>query len=283
MNQIVCLPRPWLAACLLFLASIAAADPLPKATYLANAGVMVSSGEHTVLFDPLYRLNHGYYHTMTEAMENDVMVGAPPYDGVDAVFVSHFHRDHFSPNLLLNFMMIQPDARLFAPEQAVAAMRRYTGDDDTAIMERVTTIDLTPLAPPRTYQVGDIEIEAVRVPHAGWPDANRDTQNLVFRVTLAGQVTVMHYGDAVTQGDVFERLDAHWKAKHTDLALPPVWFFLEEGGAAILERSAPGSQVIGVHVPTEVPTEPAAREPALRDVDLFTVPGETRDVQTRNR
>ena len=247
-----------------------------EATYLANAGVMVDSGGHKVLFDPLFRLNHGYYDTLPEWMENDVMLGVAPFDGVTAVFISHYHRDHFSPNLLLNFLMIQPDVRLFAPAQAVSAMERYAGDDEEGLMERVTRVALDTGDEPAHYTVGDIAVEVVRVPHAGWPDSNRDTENLVFRVSLGDGMTVVHYGDAISQPDAFARYDDHWAARRADLSFPPVWFWLERDGVKVLQQTVPGARHIGVHVSTEVPSDPARREAALRAVDLFTEPGEQR-------
>lgn len=258
--------------------ALAAQEHPARATYLANAGVMVTLGETRILFDPLYRLNHTYYESMPEYMENDVLVGAPPFDGIDAVFVSHFHRDHFSPNLLLNYLMINTEARLFAPEQAVAAMRRFAGEDETSIMERVVSVDLTTNSPPVRYALAGIDIEAVRVPHSGWPEANRDTQNLVFRVTLQDSVTVLHFGDAITQPESFARLRDHWAERSHSLALPPYWFFLDEGGLQILSEFADAKHTVGVHVPTEVPRERDQRETELQAFDLFTQPGETREL-----
>ena len=120
-----------LAALLFCYAGTACADENTlRATYLANAGVMVEHGQSKILFDPLYRLNHDYYLHVPDDMENAIVSGTPPFDGVDAIFISHFHRDHFSPTLLLNCLVLNENLLVFAPEQAVAAIRRFASGDD---------------------------------------------------------------------------------------------------------------------------------------------------------
>ena len=69
-------------------------------------------------------------------------------------------------------------------------------------------------------------IDAVRIPHAGWP-SRADIENLVFRVPLKNQgtsVTVMHLGDADPDADHYLQYKDHWQQRVSDTALPPYWF-----------------------------------------------------------
>lgn len=249
-----------------------------SATYLANAGVMVKHGDAKVLIDPLYRLNHSYYRSVPEDMENNLLVGEPPFDGVDAVLVTHIHLDHFSPNLLLNYLMINTGARLYAPEQAVIALRRYTTDEDAELLDRIVSLNLSQYGQPVRHQLEGIEIETVRIPHAGWPDSNRSTQNLAFRVTLAGEATVMHLGDSAPQSDLFSRFGDHWAERDLDMLFAPYWFFLEGDGLRIISSQLKPAETTGVHVPSEVPAEPNRRDSELQDLNLFVRPGEIRSI-----
>ena len=52
-------------------------------------------------------------------------------------------------------------------------------------------------------EFGPLLVEAVRIPHSGWPDHRADVENIVFRVTLDKETTVMHFGDADV--DLFTR------------------------------------------------------------------------------
>ena len=89
---------------LLFAATAFAHEDTSLARYLGNEGVMVEHGETKVLFDPFFRDSYGQYERVPEHIERALFEGDPPYDGIDAIFVSHFHGDHFSPAVMLDFL-----------------------------------------------------------------------------------------------------------------------------------------------------------------------------------
>jgi len=247
------------------------------ATYLANEGVLVTAGETKIAFDPLFRKGYGQYLMLPPELERALFAGEAPFQGLDAVFISHYHEDHFSPADLRRLLEEQPGVRLYAPAQAVATMDLEAGG--ASIRPRVTAIDVDPDGPPLRMEVGSLRVEAVRIPHAGWPDRNRDVQNLAWRVTLDSAVTVVHLGDADARDMHFARDAAWWKERRPQMAFPPYWFFLgEEGNRVLDQRIAPG-HAVGIHVPTDVPRRAEKRDEALRDRDLFLVPGETREIR----
>ncbi len=263
-----------LAAIFLSATAVGHEDPA-TARYLANAGVMVAHGDTRVLFDPLFNESFGQYRLLPETMREALMNGVPPYDGIDALFISHYHDDHFAPADLLEYLEAHDTVRLYAPEQAVAALRSEAGNGG-APLERVTAVSLDiGDAPLRLAQPG-LTVEAVRIPHSGWPTRRQDVENIAWRVTLEGGPTVLHLGDADTRDLHFARDEAFWEDGRHDLALPPYWFFLSENGRAVLEERLLPEQAVGIHVPVSVPAEPAEREEDLQLVDLFTRPGETR-------
>ena len=81
----------------------------PTAQYLANAAMLVTNGGSKVVFDPLFRNDFGTYERVPEPMERALFAGAPPFDGLDAVFVSHYHEDHFSAVDVLRLLEARPD------------------------------------------------------------------------------------------------------------------------------------------------------------------------------
>ena len=60
--------------------------------------------------------------------------------------------------------------------------------------------------------------------------------------------------------------------------MPPYWFFLSDEGRQILEHRIAVDHAIGMHVPAEIPDDRNDRPEKLGDVDLFTQPGETREI-----
>lgn len=246
-------------------------DGTSETTYLGNEGLMVSDGDTTILFDPLYPNGFGVYQMVPEDTRDALMAGEAPYDDVDAIFVSHMHPDHFSVEEVILYLETHPHVQLYAPSQAVEWMREET--ENEAIFEQVTGVPLERLDAPLSYTHGDLKIDVVRIPHAGWP-GRADISNLVWRVTLAEGATVMHMGDADPNDTHFAPHADHWNKTKTDAAYPPYWFFTSGDGPQILSDRLNADKSIGVHVPIQVPTDLF-----VSGADFFHKPGEKRIVQ----
>lgn len=248
-----------------------------RVTYLANAAALVEHAETKVLFDPLFDNGFDRYDLVPDDMLTKLYRGEPPFDGVDAVFVSHAHSDHFAADRLLRYLREQPDVRVYAPMQAVIQMREDAAADDS-LFSRVVGIAAELDEPAADYTIGEVEIRVARVPHSGWPDRMTDIENLVFHVRLEGETSVTHFGDADPNPEHFAPHAGVWHEFGADLALPPWWFFLSDGGLRILEDHVVPTQTIGVHVPADMPDNEADRPDDVRGYDLFTTPGEQRSI-----
>jgi L-ascorbate metabolism protein UlaG (beta-lactamase superfamily) len=248
------------------------------AQYMANEGLMVVQGETKVVFDPLFRNSYGHYQLLPKAMEQALYAGESPFDGIDAVFISHHHGDHFSPEDILRLLKAQPGIHLYAPIQAVNGMRKVATAMDKPVFERVTAVELAYKDAPVTLKMEGLIIEAVRIPHSGWPTGRLDVENISWRVTLNETTTVLHMGDADPNDVHFERDAAYWDKTHTHMAFPPYWFFSSTGGNGILKNRIKPDHSVGVHVPVSISKTPNLRPVELRGHDLFTVPGEEREI-----
>jgi L-ascorbate metabolism protein UlaG (beta-lactamase superfamily) len=249
-----------------------------RAQYMANEGLMVVQGDTKVVFDPLFRNSFGQYQLLPKEMEDALFSGQPPFDGIDAVFVSHYHGDHFSPADILRLLKAQQGIQLYAPVQAVNGLRSVSGTNDEKIFERVTAVELAYKDTPVTLEMEGLLIEAVRIPHSGWPNGRLDVENISWRVTLNETTTILHMGDADPDDVHFARDAAYWEKRHTHMAFPPYWFFTTNQGPGILGNRIKPDHSVGVHVPVSIPKNPSLRPQELRDVDLFTEPGESRDI-----
>lgn len=250
------------------------------AHYMANEALMVVHGNTKVMFDPIYKNSYNNYMLLPEEMEAALFAGEAPYDGLDAIFISHYHGDHFTPEDVLRFMNARPDVDMYAPSQAVIALRTIATDADQGIFDRVTSVELEYKDAPVTLVVDNLEIEAVRIPHSGWPTGRLDIANIVWRVTLDDATTVVHLGDA-DANDVHFAIDPEfWSNNQPDMAFPPYWFYSSQDGLNILSNRMGAEQSVGIHVPEAMSNDANLRPTELRDVDLFTIPGETRTIPT---
>ena len=241
------------------------------AHYMANEGLMVVQGETRILFDPLFGETYGYYQQLPKALEEELYAGVERFDDVDAVFISHYHGDHYSPEDILRLLKAQPGIRLYAPTQAVKALYEVADSGDGAVFDRVTAVSLAYKDPPVTLEMDGLVIEAVRIPHSGWPTGRTMVENISWRITLNETTTVVHMGDADPNDVHFARDAEYWGKGHTHMAFPPYWFYSSKGGNGILKQRIKPDHSVGVHVPVSVPD-------GLLGYDLFTHPGETRDI-----
>ncbi|MDC3196760.1 MBL fold metallo-hydrolase [Gammaproteobacteria bacterium] len=252
------------------------------AHYMANEGLMVEHGDTKILFDPLFRNSYGQYLLLPEEMEQALFAGVAPYDGVDAIFVSHHHGDHFSPGDMVRLLREQPNIKLYAPNQAVIAMRSESSNSDADLFDRVIGVSLEYKDAPVALSMEGLQIEAVRIPHSGWPTGRLDVENIVWRVTLNEDTTVLHMGDADPNDVHFARDAQYWNRNNPHMAFPPYWFFSSASGRDILSNRIKAKRSVGVHVPVTISSDPIRRPAELRGFDLFTIPGETRKISAED-
>jgi len=224
------------------------------ANYLGNEGIMVSHKDTKILFDPFFHNSYNTYQLVPEDIRRSLFSGIAPYDNISAIFISHAHGDHFSSSDIVKFLRTFPDTQLIAPNQAIDLLLDM--EKATDLSARMHAISLEYKDPPITKTLGNVKFDAVQIPHAGWPQAERAAiSNLLFRVTLNESITVVHMGDADPNDVHFKPLIKHWEKQSTNTAFPPYWFMTSDNGQLILKQRIKAKENIGVHVPVAVPQE----------------------------
>lgn len=249
-------------------ASGAMAHPEPgsaEAHYLANEGVLVAQDDLKILFDPIFDNGFGNFPLVPEGLREALFNGAPPYDGIDAIFVSHAHGDHFAALDTNRYLAAHQNVRLFAPQQAIDMMREAPGWQES-FTGRTTVLAMDLHHPAELFSEADLSVTAMRVEHTGnWPEI----QNIVYRVSLTSSVSVMHLGDAAGAEDNFAPYRQVLEGETTDVAFVPFWWL--DNGPELAKSLTNADEVIGIHVPIRVP-ESLRRSGA----DFFSEPGEIR-------
>jgi len=235
--------------------------PVSQATSILNAGVMTQHAsaeraELKFLFDPLYDDHFGSLEELTPDLIEAIIAGVSPYDGVDAVFVSHAHGDHFSVSQLTRMLIAQPDLTLVLPAQGLESLRE--GSDWQAEFEtRVQSITLENGEASDAFVIEGATIDAFRSPHSGWPERHANVHNITFRVSVPGEAgsvsRVMHLGDADPAPVQYAALKDFLEAKRTGLAIVPFWFTGREDWDAIIGETLNAQDMVAVHVPAKVP------------------------------
>lgn len=237
---------------------------------ILNAGIRAEFGEAKFLIDPLYDNHFGSLAEMGPELIEKIIAGEAPYDGVDAVFVSHAHADHFSAEYLNRMMAAQAEVIVVAPDQALAAMQASPIWQDE-FQSRIVSIDLENGGPPQLFELAGAEIEALQTPHAGWPDRHKDTDNITYRISSEAGARIIHLGDADPVVEHFAPNVEMLGSKRSDIAFVPAWFFSAPEPDALIGETLNADEAIGVHVPARVPQ-------ALKDSgrDFFSAEGQER-------
>ena len=247
--------------------------PHGSAEFIAHAAVMVESGPTKILFDPIFDKDYGSFQLVAPETQSLMMAGEPPFDGVDAVFVSHAHGDHFAAGLVIEYLTANPAVQLIAPMQALAQMQKHETWDE-ALRARIDAQEVelnASLEQSFNFDGTPVAVTRLRLPHAGG-ERQAKIENIVFRVSLSRDATVMHMGDTDPAEEGLTAQSHVFNKTETQMAFVPFWFVGTENDAAVHELLN-AEHLVGVHVPKTVP-EALAESGA----DYFSVPGETREI-----
>ncbi|NVJ61461.1 MAG: MBL fold metallo-hydrolase [Gammaproteobacteria bacterium] len=239
--------------------------------YLGNEAVLVEDKEVKFLFDPFFHNHYGQYILVPDAIRSKIFSGQAPFDNITAIFVSHVHGDHFDAKDTLRYLKANKDTLLFIPEQGRLQLQQLSSYNE--IEAQVRSVELKLGDPAISFNLNNMDIDAVYIPHAGWPQ-RQDIQNTVFRISTPSNFTVAHFGDADANPTFYRQHHQHWKKKLTDVALVPYWLALTPDGREVINSIINSKKNIGVHVPVK-------GHPALPGswTDYFSRPGEQRAIK----
>ncbi len=243
-------------------------DTSSKLHYLGNAGVMISGSSSKILFDPFFHNHFGQYTLVPDAIRERIFSNQPPYNDIDALFVSHMHEDHFDAKDTIKYLQLNTETRVFLPEQARNTMLELPGFSE--VQERIRGIDRALGQEALTINFAELTIEAIYIPHSGWPNRSF-VQNIVFRVSADNGFSVLHFGDATDDADLYHPHEQFWQSTRTQIGLIPFWLALTPDGRTIINDIINVEKNIGVHVP-------ARGYPALDElgVEYLLLPGQTK-------
>jgi L-ascorbate metabolism protein UlaG (beta-lactamase superfamily) len=168
-------------------------EPL-ELNYVANMGVLVSSGDFKVLMDGLFSKPNPVYRAPSPETIKSMIKGEAPFDGIDLVLVTHNHSDHFDPALAVRYLEERPLPILVAPSDAVEVMRKASRDWPE-IAQRVIAINLN-VGENTKRDVACIPLTIVRTLHG----TTKVPMNLMYLIEVNGW-GVFHEGDSSGRPD----------------------------------------------------------------------------------
>jgi L-ascorbate metabolism protein UlaG (beta-lactamase superfamily) len=214
-------------------------EPL-QLTFIANSGVLVSSGDQKVLIDALFDKPNPEYRAPSPEVLDKIMKGEAPFDGVDLLLVTHNHPDHFDAGLAARYLEKNQGPVLLAPTDTVVELRKAAADW-ARIEPRVVPFDLK-VGEKAERSLKQVPVTAFRTLH-GKQEA---PMNIMFLFELGGW-RIFHEGDS--PGNVDEYRGFGLGSDVVDLALVHYWFPLEPNCARFLQDILKPDHIALTHLP----------------------------------
>lgn len=209
-------------------------------TYLANEGVLLSSGSTRVLIDALFLRYGPEYAVPADSTQSALEHARTPFDSVDLVLVTHRHGDHFHPDPLAAHLRANPGAALLTSQQVIDSMRHVPGV--ARLAPRMVARTMAP-GTRRRALVNGLPVELLGLAHGG--RRHRHVEHLGYIVELGGR-RVLHLGDAELSEATLApfRLDT----SRIDVALIPAWAVTDRESREAIRRWVRPRQAIAFHL-----------------------------------
>jgi L-ascorbate metabolism protein UlaG (beta-lactamase superfamily) len=215
--------------------------PTVEITYIANEGVLISSGDKQVLIDGLHREYQRSYAFLPPAQREKIETAKAPFDEIDLILVSHLHLDHFHPESVGLHLQHNSKALLVSSQQVVDEVEKNFKNYE-AIKARVTSAT-PPWKEKVAMKVAGIEFKILSLRHGTGRHAT--IQNLGHLIKLGGK-KLLHIGDADTAVENFEKFNLAQEG--IDIAFIPFWFLLGTDGQTVVREHIKPKQIIAVHI-----------------------------------
>jgi L-ascorbate metabolism protein UlaG (beta-lactamase superfamily) len=212
-------------------------------TYIANEGLMISSGQSSLLIDGLYREGVKGYETVPPAQLEKLERAESPFDKVRLILVSHPHRDHFDAASVSRHLESNSKALLVSSPQVTDALKQGGGYEK--IKRQIETLLPEGLEKIRK-SFGDIKVTFMRLRHGH--ARNYGLHNLGHIIEIGGK-RLLHIGDAEALAENFEKLNL--PDEGIDIALLPFWFMVDDAGRTIIDRHIKPKQIVALHIPPQ--------------------------------
>jgi L-ascorbate metabolism protein UlaG (beta-lactamase superfamily) len=243
-------------------------DPLPAkgllVRYIANMGVLLSSGDKQVLIDAVHRKYKPAYVFPPPELLGNLESARAPYDSIELVLVTHMHLDHFHPESVGLHLKNDPKSILVSSAQVVEEIWKGFTDHEKI---KAHIKEVTPEWDKRT----DLEVNGIKLSLLGLRHVNaqhRSVQNLGYMVEIGGK-KVLHVGDAELTTENFAAFQL--EKENIDVAILPQWFLEQSGGCEMVRKLIGAKNVIATHISAGYTDEVAARvKKDCAGADAFT-------------
>lgn len=220
---------------------------IPKETlsltikYIANEGVLISSGDKWILIDGLHREYKPAYTFPPPALLDSLENARSPYNKINLLLVSHIHLDHFHPESVALHLKNNPKATLATSKQAIEQISENFADYGK-IKAQIKLIKHEWKKSAEFAQDG-IRVKFLGLRHGS--ERFKSIQNLGHIIEIDGK-KILHIGDADMTTENFSAFNI--AKENIDIAFIPYWYLISESGRKLVKEQFDPKHIIAVHI-----------------------------------
>lgn len=214
-------------------------------TYIANAGVMVSHAENTILIDVFNTHGNPYYLRIPENILQNIEAAKPPFSRINAVFVTHLHADHYDGRAIKRLLKNSPETVLVAPRQLCLNFINTLSLNFYEMHKRQIHAVWQGFSNAAHDSVGTMQITVLGLHHGS--KKYLEIQNAGLLLNMDG-IKILHIGDAEATSSNFKPF--HLRREQIDLAFIPYWFLIyTRHNRQIVDNYIHPKQIVVIHIP----------------------------------
>jgi L-ascorbate metabolism protein UlaG (beta-lactamase superfamily) len=206
-----------------------------KITLICNEGFLIEYKDKKVVIDGLlnYKIPEDVLNLMVKALS--------PFENIDLILTTHYHADHFSPQIVAGHLKNNPKAKFISTEQTIKALKLSDPQFDI----KGGRIEIViPHEGKRVQRVFDgLKVEIMSIHHG----RNRPIQNLGFLLHW-NDLKILHLGDSEMTLTDFKILNL--PGEKIDIAFIPYWYFTSNSlkFKAVIKEAIGAKKVIPMHL-----------------------------------
>ncbi len=172
-------------------------------TYIGNTGYVIQCQGSKVAIDALFGgWTSDTYDIPPDSIAALMKSAQPPFDNINIIAVTHYHKDHFDPRIMVQHLKSNTRGIVLCPPQVADSLAAQPGFDE--IQRRIYVIK-APIDSVRRYDQDGISALVLSSKHGSYygtdetgktVDFHRNTQHLEYLFTIDGR-SFFHSGDVM--------------------------------------------------------------------------------------
>ena len=229
--------------------------PKLKLAYIGNMGVLVESGDKTVLFDGFHKKYKPDYLFPSEEVVEQLTNGTyPDFSKIEIALFTHTHNDHFDADLSRAFLKKNPESHVSGTPKIYNTIGKE--------VERNIEFPF--------FNRSDIGISSIKLPHC-FQSKHHAIQNLGF-IAKMDDFKVMHLGD--TEWELALPVFESRNYESVDVAIIPYWMLYKEESIKHLSILK-AKKIIATHIPPNIEKSELQKLSSMHpEVTFFVEAGE---------